>query len=54
MPNNPYQASGKFPTEEVQDWKEFWGRAMPVLMELGIRLDDAGFGMGEEKGKEET
>ncbi|KIK05070.1 hypothetical protein K443DRAFT_46070, partial [Laccaria amethystina LaAM-08-1] len=30
--------------EEVQDWKEFWGRAMPVLMELGMRLDDAGFG----------
>jgi hypothetical protein len=35
--------------EEVQDWKEFWGRAMPVLMELGMRLDDAGFGIGEDE-----
>lgn len=35
--------------EEVQDWKEFWGRAMPVLMELGIRLDDAGFGIREDE-----
>jgi hypothetical protein len=29
------------------------GRAMPVLMELGMGLDDAGFGIGE-KGEEET
>jgi len=33
----------------VQDWKEFWGRAMPVLMELGMRLDDAGFAIGEDE-----
>ena len=34
---------------EVQEWKEFWERAMPILMELGMRLDDAGFGIGEDE-----
>jgi hypothetical protein len=29
------------------------GRAMSVLMELGVGLDNAGFGTGE-KGEEET
>ncbi|KAJ7813888.1 hypothetical protein B0H14DRAFT_2851867 [Mycena olivaceomarginata] len=27
-----------------QEWKSFWGRAQPILVELGVELDKAGFG----------
>jgi len=36
---------------EVQDWKEFRGRAMPVLMGLVMMLDDAGLGLGRRRVK---
>ncbi|KAG6817502.1 hypothetical protein H0H87_008128 [Tephrocybe sp. NHM501043] len=47
-------------TEEISDlrtWSDFWSRAQPIVLELGMKLDEKGFGLpkddvepeGEEK-----
>ncbi|KAL0948581.1 hypothetical protein HGRIS_011140 [Hohenbuehelia grisea] len=35
----------------IETWTPFWQRALPVLLELGIKLEEAGFGMTEEEAK---
>ncbi|KAF8955341.1 hypothetical protein BDZ97DRAFT_1858331, partial [Flammula alnicola] len=37
------------PDGAVEDWKEFWARAQPVLLGLGEKLDEAGYGIDLEK-----
>ncbi|KAJ7499858.1 hypothetical protein FB451DRAFT_46799 [Mycena latifolia] len=29
---------------DIQAWRDFWSRAQPVILELGVQLDKAGFG----------
>ncbi|KAJ6579620.1 hypothetical protein DFH09DRAFT_1147078 [Mycena vulgaris] len=29
---------------DTRAWREFWNRAQPVILELGVQLDQAGFG----------
>lgn len=50
---------------EVDNWGEFWSRAQPVVLSLGMKLDEVGFGLNldefekaerkkdEEKGRAE-
>ena len=33
------------PSGDIEDWKEFWTRAEPILLELDGKLYDAGFGV---------
>lgn len=33
------------PNGDVEDWREFWARAEPILLELDGKLYDAGFGV---------
>ncbi|KAG5634049.1 hypothetical protein H0H81_003617 [Sphagnurus paluster] len=36
----------------LETWSEFWSRAQPVVLELGMKLDEKGFGWSEEDLKE--
>ncbi|KAF8951527.1 hypothetical protein BDZ97DRAFT_1886056 [Flammula alnicola] len=36
------------PDGAVEDWREFWARAQPVLFGLGEKLHEAGFGIDSE------
>ncbi|KAJ7165642.1 hypothetical protein C8R43DRAFT_987182 [Mycena crocata] len=31
-------------SHNIQEWRDFWGRAQPVLLSLAAQLDEAGFG----------
>lgn len=43
------------PSGDVEDWREFWARAEPILLELDGKLYDAGFGVDvDEIIKEQT
>ncbi|KAG5640482.1 hypothetical protein DXG03_008341, partial [Asterophora parasitica] len=33
---------------DLKAWSEFWGRTQPVVLELGMKLDEKGFGWNEE------
>jgi len=32
----------------LETWSQFWARAQPVVLELGIKLDEKGFGLTED------
>ncbi|KAF8878401.1 hypothetical protein BD779DRAFT_1554448 [Infundibulicybe gibba] len=36
------------PDGEVADWRTFWGRAQPIILDLGMQLDEAGFGLKDD------
>ncbi|GLB36903.1 hypothetical protein LshimejAT787_0311900 [Lyophyllum shimeji] len=38
----------------LKTWSEFWARAQPVILELGMKLDEKGFGLTEEDWNEMT
>lgn len=31
----------------LNEWKAFWGRATPILLETAVKLDEKGFGFEE-------
>ncbi|TFK33170.1 hypothetical protein BDQ12DRAFT_691592 [Crucibulum laeve] len=39
---------GDAAVKSIEQWREFWMRAQPALLSLGMKLDEDGFGMGEE------
>jgi hypothetical protein len=41
-------------TADLQTWTAFWARAQPVLLELGMKLDEKGFGMDLDELKKEA
>lgn len=38
------EADGK-----VEPWSDFWNRAQPVILGLGMRLDEDGYGLPTEE-----
>lgn len=33
---------------DVEAWREFWPRAQPIILSLGMKLDENGFGLKPE------
>lgn len=40
------------PTEQdvsVEEWKEFWEKASPILLATGLKLDEKGYGFDKDE-----
>lgn len=38
---------------DLETWTTFWSRVQPVVIELGMKLDEAGFGLPKDEVEEE-
>ena len=38
---------------EMQNWMEFWSRAQPVVLALGMKLDEEGYGLDSDESHKE-